>query len=384
MRLTRTRRYWLLRNAARRLLAPASAERGPRDDGAVVEEADPVLMEWPIGVRKPVVGLVPDIDYYPYWTKYRRFLRANAIPFEIFDIHRSSWLHEARRFDMVVWRPASHPAELEECRRKFRILEEYLGIMCYPSFSDALLYEDKILQYELLKLHDLPVIDTFVSHSRSEVLEHLATRDYPLVWKLTAGSGSVGVELARKQETAARWARRVFGSAGRSTYWPYVRQKDYVYLQRLVPNPGYDERVIVIGPLVFGYFRDVPKGEFRASGMKLLRHEPPSASAIRVARSVAKALDLPAVAVDVLRDEADGRDRIIEISILWQVDVMNELHREGQPGALVFDATGDESHFQPMRVWYQELALKRVLETRWLARERQVESASHGPQRPPL
>ena len=273
-----------------------------------------MLLEWPDDVRKPHVGLVRDIDSYPYWTKYRRFLQTNDIPFEIYDIHRSSWLRDAQRFDMVVWAPMSYPHELEECRRKFHILENTLGMLCYPSFAEAQLYEDKITQYELLRYHDLPVIDTFVSHSEAEAMEHLATCDYPLVWKITAGSGSIGVELVRKRRIAKRWVRRVFDFAGRRTYWPYVAQKNYVYLQKFIPDASYDIRVIVVGSTVFGYCRDVPRGEFRASGMNLVRWDPPPLAAIRLARCVAEVLDLPSVAVDMLADSTAASCCIIELS----------------------------------------------------------------------
>ena len=370
MRLTRTRRYMLLRNAAKRLLPQRFSEHGPFEDGPGLEDAEQVLLAWPAGVRKPHVGLVRDIDAYPYWTKYRRFLQANDIPFGIYDIHRSSWLHDARRFDMVVWRPMSYPYELEECRRKFHILETELGMLCYPSVAEVWLYEDKITQYELLRHHGLPVIDTFVSHSETEVTEHLATCDYPLVWKITAGSGSFGVELLRGRRIAERWVRRVFDFAGRRTYWPYVGQKNYVYLQKFIPDAGPDIRVIVVGSTVFGYFRDVPKGEFRASGMHTERYDPPPAEAMCLARRVAETLDLPHVAVDMITDAAGNDLRIIEISSFMQVDLLAQLRRDGVSGVYVFDGPGDEHRFVPMRAWSQELALKLVLETRWLPRER--------------
>lgn len=371
MRFTRTRRYALLRHAVKSLLPLRlrGREYMPVDDRPTVEEAETVALEWPAGVRKPYVGLVPDVNCYPYWTKYRRFLESNDIPHEIYNIHRSTWLRDAQRFDMVVWRPMSLPQELEECRRKLFMLEQQLGTLCSPSFAEACLNEDKIMQFECLKLHGLPVIDTLVSHQMSEIMDHIASCRYPLVWKLTTGSGSFGVELLRHRRTAERWVRQVFSSAGRRTYWPYLSQKDYVYLQQLVPNASYDVRVIVIGPTVFGYYRDVPRGEFRASGMKALRYDLPSAQAVHLARRVAAALDLPHVAVDMLADGATGELQIIELSMFWMIDVLGELRQEGVSGAFVFDGDGDEYHFQPMRVWPQELALKRVMETRWIARE---------------
>ena len=311
---------------------------------------------------KPQVGLVPDIDEHPYWTKYRRFLCANEIPFEIYDIHRSTWLRDAQRFDMVVWRPSSYPYELEECRRKVHILERELGTICYPSLAEAQLYEDKITQYELLRHHGLPVIDTFISSSEAETLEHLATCDYPLVWKLTAGSGSLGVELLRDRRTAERWARRVFDFSGRRTYWPYVGQKNYVYLQRLELNQGSDVRVVIVGDKVFGYYRDVPKGEFGAPGMGLVRKQSLPHSAVLMARRATVAVDAPCLAVDCLIDPSGERVLILEVSSFIQMETPEQMLVDGEPGWL----EGSDLRFVRGRDWLQELALEQVFLTRWL------------------
>jgi glutathione synthase/RimK-type ligase-like ATP-grasp enzyme len=336
------------------------------DDRANTPRGEGVRLDWPDGVPKPHIGLVRDTDAFPYWTRYLRFLETNDIPYSFYDIHRSDWLREAERFDLVLWRPMSLPAELDECRRKHSLLEAELDMVCYPSAWEARLYEDKATQYELLRHHGLPIIDTFVSHDPRETMEYLATAGYPLVWKIATGSGSLGVELVRGRRAAERMVRAVFGSGGRRTYWPYLRQKDYAYLQRHVPNTGVDERVIVIGSHVFGYYRDVPPGEFRASGMGLVRDEAPSMQAVDLARTVARALDLPCVAVDMLTPAGSDRREIIELSQFWRIDKLGEMRLDGVSGAYVFD--GGDCSFRAMEVWPQELALKHVLETRWIAR----------------
>jgi glutathione synthase/RimK-type ligase-like ATP-grasp enzyme len=325
--------------------------------------APPVVLDWPAGVPKPRVGLVRDGDVFPYWTKYRAFLEANQIPYRLYDIHLSTWLDEARDLDLVVWRPMSFPYELEECRRKFHILETHLGKLCYPSFEEALLYEDKILQHHLLTLHGLPVAETFVSHSAAETRRHLTTRAYPAVWKLATGSGSWGVELAADAATALRWGRDVFSYSGRSTYWPYLGQKNYVYVQRLEPNQGFDVRIVVVGDKVLGYYRDVPAGEYRASGMGLVRKEELPAPAVLVARRAATALGMPCLAVDCLMDPSGTRAVILEVSSFIQMETPEQMVVDGEPGWL----QGDDLRFVPGRVWVQELALERVLRTRWLA-----------------
>jgi glutathione synthase/RimK-type ligase-like ATP-grasp enzyme len=365
VRLTRTRQYQLLKNAAKRLVPGDHAWHGPLDDGDVVAAVDPVLLDWPDGVRKPVVGLVRDADDYPYWTKYRRFLEANDVTWRAYDVHRSGWLKEAEELDCVLWRPMSFPSELEECRRKTYILERELGVLCSPGFDEAMLYEDKLLQYELLSRRGLPVIPTFVSHSEEETLAYVRTCAYPAVWKIATGSGSFGVELVKDARQAERWVRSVFSFHGRRTYWPYDGQKDYVFIQRLEPNAGWDLRVISVGDLASGYYRDVPDGEFRASGMDTVRRGAPPQEALRLAHRVRESLGLPSLAVDMLAAPDDGRLSIIETSSFMMVRTPMQLQVDGVPGLFV---RGDDEvfRFTPAVVWQQELVLREVLRRGWI------------------
>jgi len=340
---------------------------GPVDDESSCAKflVPPVLMDWPDEVPKPRVGLVADRDAYPYWTKFRRFLRTNDIPFRPYDIHRSDWRRQAEDLDAVIWRPMGFPSELEECRRKMWILEHYLDKLCYPSVAEARIYEDKMLQYELLDELGFPAVPTFVSYSEEEALAHVASRSYPAVWKIGCGAGSYGVELLKDRRQAERLVRQVFSFAGRRTYWPYAAQKDYVYLQPLEPNAGYDLRVMVVGDYVQGYYRTVPRGEFRASGMGDWYFAPLPVEAMRLARRVAGALQLTMVALDLLADPAETTYSIIEVSVFTQILDVFGLELNGVPGAYVF--TDDECRFTPMRVVTQDLVLQELLERRWVA-----------------
>jgi len=363
VKLTRRRGFVALKNTVKRVLPVDFSWPEPSDDTNAMYPTPPVLVDWPTVAVKPRVGLVRDGDVTPYWTKYRKFLEDNGIEYSIYDIHRSTWLDEASDFDMVVWRPMGFPSELEECRRKVYVLERHLGKLCHPSLDDVLLYEDKILQYELLRSHGLPVIDTFISHSRPETAAHLRRRAYPAVWKLAAGSGSYGVELVADARNALRSARQAFSFSGRATYWPYLRQKDYVYVQQLQPNRGFDLRVVVVGDKAVGYYRHVPDKEFRASGMGLVEKTTLPPEAVRLARRTAEVFDAPCLAVDLLQDPS-GRYYIIELSAFIQISTPQQTLVDGVPGVFV----GDECRFEPREVWVQELTLQRVIETRWLPR----------------
>jgi glutathione synthase/RimK-type ligase-like ATP-grasp enzyme len=364
----RTRRYFVAKNTMKRILPGRHVWPGPVDDSdsESMRQAEPLIMEWPPGVPKPYVGLVADVDHRPYWTKYRSFLEANQIPFELYEIHRSDWQAVAGRFDLVVWRPMSFPYELEECRRKFWILGEWLGVQTVPRYHEALFYEDKALQFEALRRHDLPVIPTVVTHCEDEAVNQCRAADYPMVWKAVTSSGSEGVELVRDAHSALSRVNSVFSFAGRATPFPYQSQKNVVYIQQYVPGASYDLRVISVGAHSFGYYRDVPKGDFRASGMHTVRFGELPAAAIDLARTVADSLDLTIVAVDMLPSRGAHPYQISEFSVFsgWPQHSEWALMVGGEPG--VYETTSEGHVFRPGARWPQHFALARALQRQWI------------------
>ncbi len=365
-KLRYTRRYTILKNSVKCLAPNRFKEPSPVDDtgSSTLLKLPAHVMAWPEGVAKPFVGLVPDGDDPPYWTKYRRFLEANEIPYRLYDIHRSDWRRHAADLDVVLWRPMSLPYELEECRRKFWMLENGFGKVCYPSLAEALIYEDKLLQYEMLDQHGLPIVPTFVSHSEREALAFAAAATYPIVWKVACGGSSLGVELIGDRETAEHRIRRVFSCAGRRTIWPYAAQKNYIYLQRFEPNAGYDLRVMMIGDTVLGYHRAVPPGDFRASGMDTTYHQEIPQAAMHLTRRVRDALGITALGLDLLADREEKRFSIIEISLFTQIREAFKLEVDGVSGSYRYD--GDDFRFVPGPVVPHDLVLEEFLTKRWI------------------
>lgn len=362
-KLYRTRWFWTIRNIVRDLVQKAPVIHTIIDDRHELDTAEQVVIAWPSNRAKPRVGLIQDRKAPPYWTKYERFLRNNQFSFEYYDIHQSDWLATSKQFDVIIWATEGAAPEIEEQKRKTFLLEKFCGKVCFPSFETLMWSEDKIYQYEWLQMFNFPVIETFISHSASETLAKIQQLDYPLISKVPVGAGSLGVELVKNSRQAETLTKEAFSRVGRPVYWPYFRQKDYVYFQKFMPNAGYDLRVIAVGDKVFGYYRDVPQGEFRASGMGLVRKGTLPKDAVQLAMQVIKKLDLVIAAVDMLRDSA-GKLHIIEMSPLIQVDTPGQLHVDDVPGAYVFNSSGTYT-FEPGMLWIQELALKEFFE-RWL------------------
>jgi glutathione synthase/RimK-type ligase-like ATP-grasp enzyme len=340
-------------------VAPWRANTPIRDDSAELGVAPPLTVRWPATVRRPFVGLVQDRNDNPNWTKYQRFLQNNQFPFRVVDIHSRSWMEMLAGIDMIVWAPGSSPAELDEARRKIFYLNEFLGIKTYPTVRSINLYEDKILQSWVLARLGFDTPPTVTSFSREDALEGLKELGDEVVWKITTGSASYGVELLSARQARAA-TRRAFSARGRSTYWPYLNQKDYVYAQPLQRDLRTDMRIMVIGPLLFGFYRDAPPKDFRASGMRRERKQALPYDALEDAWRISRELDVGAVAVDSLVDQDFTQRRIIELSSFTGVLTQDQLQVDGRPGVYIRRSAGS-FEFHEGQYWVQELALAEAL-----------------------
>lgn len=338
-------------------------EPRPVDDSARMGEAELVRIDWPQGLPKPRIGLVKDLDRVPRWTKYRRFLETNGIPHEIYDLHAHDWIEKAAPLDAVINVVSNDLDRLEETRVKYHFLERTLGKRCYPSADQVLLYENKSLEAFIAEGCGLPFAKTYISHSREDALATIEAAPYPLVSKIDHSSGSLGVELVPDVRGASRIVRQAFSRAGRKVHVPWRRQKGYVYFQEFVPNDGFDIRVILVGDRAFGYYRRVPKGDFRASGMNTVERRGLPEEAIRVALEVQRHVDSPQLVVDMVHG-LDGRFVIVEYSIICLMDRPEDLQVDGVAGVYVIG--GGEIRFEKGRYWIHELALKKFLEDEFL------------------
>jgi hypothetical protein len=153
---------------------------------------------------------------------------------------------------------------------------------------------------------------------------------------------------------------RAFSGRGRRTCWPYANQKGYAYAQALERDLCADMRVIVVGPLLFGYYRDAPAGDFRASGMGRVRKEALPSEALEQAWQISRQLGIGAVAVDFIVDQDCQQRKVIEFSGFIQVDTPEQLAIDGQPGVYLRCDPG-YFMFRPGQYWLPELGLAEAL-----------------------
>ena len=339
--------------------------RNPREDDVELYKPCDVFVDWPQDKKKPFVGLTCDINENPHWTKYRRFLKKNNFPFEIYDYHRSDWLEKAKNYDLIIWSPNSGPAELDEIKRKIYILEKKLGKKCFPDYETLLLCDDKVMSTYFLKMNGLPVAHTFISNDYYEVEEVKTKLTYPLVLKRFHGASSREVDLIKNPGQLSRFSRKVFSFYGKKCTNAYFRQKNYVYFQRFIEGEGMDLRVNIVGNVITGYFRKPKRNDFRASGSGIVIKEDLPIEAIRVALKTYSAIGKAMLGVDMMKDE-NGKYWIIEISPFIGVITPIQMKVDDVPGCyfLLEDGTLE---FKKENYWPQELALRVFFEQTYLS-----------------
>lgn len=360
----RIKNYYLNRLARRITLSLKPSRIKIHEEKNNLNQPEKVILDQKIKInlKETVIGLVRDSSVHPYYTKFERFLKNNNILYDYFDIHANSWIEGAKIFDVIIWRPGSSPWEIEEAREKIYVLERVLNKFVYLSYDEIIYYENKIFQYYILKNLGVPVIETFISFDYDEVVNWIQKTEYPIVSKVRTCSASHGVILLRSEKQAKKYTEKVFRT-GFPHYWPFLKQKNYVFFQKYIKNKGFDLRVIIIDEHnIFGYYREVPKGDFRASGRgRVVKKEIPK-GAIKIALDITKKLKFTNLSVDFLQSIEDNKLFVIETSNFITVASDEQLKVQSIPGKYSYDQNSDHLVFEKGRYWIQEVILKKFFE----------------------
>lgn len=338
-----------------------------------IDTADKVVLENTNKKKLPTVGLVKDLDNYgvyvqkrSHWPKYERFLKNNNIPYSFFEIHNADWAEQAKKYDLIIYRPDISPSRMHEAESKLYFIEKHLNITCFPSYEEIWSYEDKVRSNYLLEKYKIPHVPTFTSNSKADTLKYIDCCTFPLISKISCGSVSRGVEMIKTKKQAEKLINKIF-SGGRKTYWSDYKQKDYVYFQEFIEDAKFDLRIVIIGEKVFGYYRFAPKNDFRASGAGIYKYIVPElpVEAMKTALITKQAFGSTVLAVDMIKSERSGQYLVIESSVFFDIDDPDELVIDNVTGYYEWSMKNGAYlfEFKPGRFWMQELILKELIIT---------------------
>lgn len=284
---------------------------------------------------------------------YYAILDHNSIPYTIIDSDSAEpWsIIDGIELFVFKWGHDHHSRQIAE---SILPIIENAGIKCFPNYNTCWHYDDKLKQYLLLKKNGFPVVDSYVFWDKQTALNWITNhKEFPLVFKLRNGAGSLSVFLVGTKKKAEKLINRMFGRGvaqdsisfrhllktlnfdfkkvfryyainfrnkylkkEKLAYW--IRHKNYVYFQRFMPNNQYDTRVTTAGMRAHAFRRFNRPNDFRASGSNKWDISPENIDLrmIKIALDVSKHFGFQAMAYDFVYDE-NMEPKIVEMSYLY-------------------------------------------------------------------
>lgn len=281
------------------------------------------------------------------WIAY---CTTQGINYKPVDCYRSDIVDQLSDCDALMWHFNHKSPRAGKFAKQLLYSLQSSGKIVFPDFNTVWHFDDKIGQKYLLESIGAPLVPTYIFYNKQEALEWAGKTSYPKVFKLSTGSGSDNVRLAKSHKQARRLIRKAFGNGfkqynawsnlkerlrkyrhGKTTLWDVIKgiarlvhttefsrvtgkEIGYAYFQDYIPGNDHDIRVVVIGDKAFAIKRLVREGDFRASGSGdiLYARELFDENLIGLSFDLAGKLGTQCVAFDFVHDH--GKPMIVEIS----------------------------------------------------------------------
>lgn len=284
---------------------------------------------------------------------YEKILDYNGIKSIRLQVEQEDFWEKVRGLSLFIMRFQHYDSSLQLARDILPVVENDFGIPCYPNQATAWHYDDKAKQAFLLKAHGFPITQTWVFYDKEAALNWAKHAEYPVVFKLKGGAGSMNIILAKTTKRATALIRRMFGRGiypekfvisgsvrfkhfnlykeihhlggntsrlirGLDTSPFWNRHKNYVLFQKFLPDNDFDTRITVIGERAFAFRRISRKDDFRASGSGKIDYDINKIDprCIEISFEVSRKMGFQSMAYDFLKNEV-GEPEFCEISYTY-------------------------------------------------------------------
>lgn len=283
------------------------------------------------------------------WINY---CEQNNIEYKIVNCYDNDIIAQLNNCSGLMWHWSQSDSGAANFARQLTYSLEHKGMKVFPNSRTVWHFDDKLGQKYLLEALALPLIATNVFYDKKTALEWANKTEYPVVFKLTRGAGSINVMLVHNYAQIRKIIAKCFGKGWRDRHrihaikdriWSFRRDKtlksflnigrgivrlviphpshraprvehSYAYFQEFIPNNDCDIRVIVIGKRAFAIKRMVRDGDFRASGSGNINYDPAEIpiECLRISFNASKTLEAQCIAYDFVFK--NGEPLIVEIS----------------------------------------------------------------------
>lgn len=205
--------------------------------------------------EKLLVGLIKDdsgkYDGYNWHDEYAKYFSFLGDSVQLLDFERSDWVSQITQydFDVFLWRACHRPDLRDDAKTKIYFIDRILGKKIFPDWNMYYPYDNKIAQLFLMDKFNVSHPKTFYSRDRLEIENFIENAKYPLISKSSDGACGDNIRKFDAIAPLREYIEEVFSEQGFQTYFPWVRQKGYIYLQEYLKTKR-NLRIIVIGDKV--------------------------------------------------------------------------------------------------------------------------------------
>ncbi len=294
------------------------------------------------------------------WIEY---CENNGITFIKIDPLDHELINSIRKVDILLWHLNGFEfQEMLIAKSVIQVAEE-IGIKVFPSSRSSWFFDDKISEFLALKAIGAPIPNTEIFLNKEKAKEWVNNIEFkPVIAKLRNGSGSHNIVLLKSRRKAIRYIKKMFNNGLNSSpsllfkassnirssnskevflsrfkkipdflrnlksAKSYPREKGYVFFQELVPNDGFDLKIITVGKKVGVFGRSIRKNDFRASGGGSVIHDKeiiPN-NVINSALETSGKLGVECMGYDYVIDKNNGIGKIIEMSFGFSYELLLE------------------------------------------------------------
>ena len=309
---------------------------------------------------------------------YEKICAHNGIPFDLLEVSQSDFWETVRGLDLFILRWSQWDSDRQLAHDILPVIEENLGVSCFPDQNTCWHYDDKIRQYLLLKPLGFPMVESHIFWEKKAARRWVEDAEFPAVFKLRGGAGSQNVILINDRRQARKLVKRIFGrgiypekfhhsGSIRFQHFSLYRElhhiagnfyrrfhgldvsplwqihKNYLLFQEFIPNNKFDTRVTVIGDRAFIFRRLTRTDDFRASGSGMIDYdlEKVDLRCVEIALKISRELKFQSMAYDFLFTP-ENEPVFCEISYTFQPRAIYDC-----PGYFDRSLQLNEGHFWP-------------------------------------
>lgn len=282
--------------------------------------------------------------------RWIRYCETNNIEYKLVNPYQSDIVEQVKNCDAFMWQIGQTNYRDLEFGKSLLFSLQQRGIKVFPDFNTCWHFDDKVAQKYLLESIEAPLVPSYVFYTEEDAMTWAARTDFPKVFKLKGGAGSMNVQLVRTRKNAEKVIHKCFEKGFKQYRWQdqfkenlkkfkdgkrslrdvlrpikyafkkypnelshYLKNEiGYAYFQDFIPDNDFDIRVVVIGNRAMGEKRLVRKGDFKASGSGEFEYIQIREDVLKIAFATAKTLNMQSVAFDFIFK--DNVPLIVEIS----------------------------------------------------------------------